>query len=73
MANEMVEITIERGGEYVRVEVPEGSTVSALIQDDHLRGINVSSTRVNGNLASPETPLQQGDQVAQVPKSGKQG
>jgi len=69
----MIRISIERGGETVETNVPEGSSVSALIEDDHLRGVAVASTRVNGRPATGSTPLNDGDQVSQVPTSGKQG
>jgi molybdopterin converting factor small subunit len=68
-----IEVTIERGGESVNTIVPEGSTLSALIQDGHLRGVDVATTRVNGAPADTKTPLRAGDSVAQVPKSGTQG
>ncbi len=69
----MISVRIERGGEFVDTQVPEDSNVQALIEDGHLRGITTSSTRVNGEPATPNTPLQNGDQVSQIPKSGKQG
>ena len=69
----MISVRIERGGEYVDTQVPEDSNVQALIEDGHLRGITASSTQVNGEPATPNTPLQNGDQVSQIPKSGKQG
>lgn len=68
-----IEVTIERGGERVTAFVPEDSTVNALIEQGHLRGINVAGTRVNGGPADGDTRLQHGDQVTQVPKSGEQG
>ncbi len=68
-----IRISIERGGEVVETNVPEGSSVSALIEDDHLRGIAVASTRVNGRPATASTQLNEGDAVSQVPTSGKQG
>lgn len=68
-----IEVTIERGGEHVTAFVPEGSTVSALIEGGHLRGIGVASTRVNGAPADEDTRLGPGDEVNQVPKSGRQG
>lgn len=68
-----IRINIERGGEYITTDVPEGSTVQALIDGDHLRGVQVSSTRVNGAPAENSTPLENGDSVSQIPKSGKQG
>ena len=73
MDNGMVNITVERGGEFLRTTVPEGSTIKALIEDGHLRGITVANTRVNGALANEDTPVQDGDTVSQIPKSGKQG
>ena len=69
----MMEVHIERGGEYLQAYVPEGATIKALITDGHLRGINVASTRVNGSPAEDETILENGDSVSQVPRSGKQG
>lgn len=69
----MIIVKIERGGEVIETQVSEGSTVRALIEDDHLRGIETCSTRVNGTPASDTTPLKAGDQISQVPKSGKQG
>lgn len=71
--NSNIEITIERGGEYIKAFVPEGATVEALIQNGHLRGIQVANTRVNGAPAVNDTALQTGDTVSQVPKSGTQG
>ena len=68
-----IEITIERGGETITAFVPEGSTISALIREGHLRGIEVASTRINGAPAGVATTLREGDEVDQVPKSGKQG
>ena len=73
MSTGTIRISIERGGELVETNVPEGSSVSALIEDDHLRGISVASTRVNGRPATATTPLNDGDSVSQVPTSGKQG
>ncbi|KKL87893.1 hypothetical protein LCGC14_1930190 [marine sediment metagenome] len=72
-ASEMIEITVERGGEFVRATVPVGSTIKALMEDGHLRGISVANTRVNGALAEEDTPIHSGDTVSQIPKSGKQG
>jgi sulfur carrier protein ThiS len=69
----MISVRIEKGGENVDTQVPEGSTIRALIEDNHLRGLEVVSTRVNGTPASDSTPLQEGDRISQVPKSGKQG
>lgn len=69
----MVEITVERGGEFIRAEVPEGSTIKALIEDGHLRGIDVANTRVNGALADENATVAEGDTVSQIPRSGKQG
>jgi hypothetical protein len=69
----MIEIKVRRGAETIDTEVPEGSTVQALIEDGHLRGVTVASTRLNGSPADGSSPLQQGDTVEQVPKSGKQG
>lgn len=68
-----IRITIERGGEQVITDVPEGSTVGALIQSEHLRGVSVASTRVNGQPATASTPVCNGDTASEVPKSGKQG
>lgn len=73
MAEGQIRVTIELGGEMITTEVPEGSTVQALIENGHLRGINAASTRLNGSPAAPSTPLRNGDSVSQVPKSGKQG
>ncbi len=70
---DQIKVTIERGGENVTTYVDEGSTVQALIEDGHLRGIESASTRLNGAPADPSTTLQEGDSVCQVPKSGKQG
>ncbi len=72
MANQIT-VTIEMGSEIIRTTVDEGSTVQALIEDGHLRGIESASTRLNGAPAASSTPLQDGDSVSQVPKSGKQG
>ena len=69
----MISVRIERGGEVVDTQVSENSTVRALIEGGHLRGITTSSTRVNGEPATPNTPLQNGDRVVEIPKSGKQG
>ncbi len=69
----MIEITIERGGEFMRTFVKEGATVQALIEDGQLRGISTSNTRVNGAPSTEGTSLKSGDSVVQVPKSGKQG
>ncbi|KKN80409.1 hypothetical protein LCGC14_0330020 [marine sediment metagenome] len=69
----MINVRIGRGGEVVDTQVPENSTVQALIEDGHLRGIKACTTRVNGSPATPNTPLQNGDQVSQIPRSGKQG
>ncbi len=68
-----MEITVERGGEYLRLTVPEGATIQALIRDNHLRGVEVANTRVNGAPANRDTSLRAGDSVAQIPKSGEQG
>ncbi len=68
----MMEIKIERGGENVNVEVPEGATIKALIEDGHLRGIGVVNTRLNGVPAQEDMSLHSGDIVAAVPKSGEQ-
>ncbi len=68
-----IEITVERGGETIVTRVPEGSTVQALIEGNHLRGVEVANTRVNGAPAAAATSLRSGDSVAQVPKSGTQG
>lgn len=68
-----VEVRMERGGERLMLQVPEGATIKALIEDGHLRGINVASTRVNGAQAEDDTVLQGGDSVSQIPKSGTQG
>lgn len=69
----MIEISIERGGENVRTVIPEGTVVRALIEDGHLRGVEVVNTRVNGAPAREDTRLQNGDTVSQIPKSGVQG
>lgn len=68
-----MEIRIEKGGEVLKTRVPEGSTIRVLINDGHLEGITTSSTRVNGAAATPDTSLKNGDNVYQVPTSGKQG
>lgn len=68
-----IKVTIEMGSEIITTSVDEGATVQALIEDGHLRGIEAASTRLNGAPASPGTPLQDGDSVSQVPKSGRQG
>lgn len=68
-----ITVNIERGGEYIQTTCNEGDTVQALIQDGHLRGIEVTSTRVNGAPAKPSTPLREGDTVTQIPRSGRQG
>jgi hypothetical protein len=70
---DMVNITVERGGEFIRASVPTGCTIKALIEDGHLRGISVANTRVNGALANEDTTIHDGDTVSQIPKSGKQG
>lgn len=70
---DMVNITVERGGEFVRTTVPVGSTIKALIEDGHLRGIDVANTRVNGTLADENATIAEGDTVSQIPRSGKQG
>lgn len=68
-----IEIVIHRGGEQVRTEVREESTINALIEDGHLRGINVANTRLNNAPASGDDTIHAGDTVSQVPKSGSQG
>lgn len=68
-----IKVTIEMGSEVITTNVDEGSTIQALIEDGHLRGIEAASTRLNGAPASPDTTLRDGDAVAQVPKSGRQG
>ena len=68
-----IRVTIERGGEQTITDVPEGSTVGALIEQGHLRGVAVASTRVNGLPATGSTPISDGDTASEVPKSGKQG
>lgn len=73
MEEGQIRVTIELGGEMITTEVPEGSTVQALIENGHLRGINAATTRLNGAPASVNSPLQDGDEVTQVPKSGRQG
>lgn len=70
---QMINVTIERGGERLETQVPEGSTIQVLIDNGHLRGITAASPRLNGEAATSQTPLQNGDSVSQVPKSGKQG
>ena len=72
-SNRQITVTIQMGGETITTSVPEGATVQALIEDGHLRGINAALTRVNGAPAAPDSPLCDGDQVSQVPKSGQQG
>lgn len=69
----MIEITVRRGAETVNTEVPDGSTVQFLIENGHLRGIQVASTRLNGAPVDGDPTLQKGDTVEQVPKSGRQG
>ena len=69
----MIEVKIERGGERLCVDVPEGSTIKALIEDGHLRGLTVVNTLVNGTTAGGRETLQNGDMVTEIPKSGKQG
>jgi hypothetical protein len=69
----MIRIHIERGGESTTIEVPEDSSIQAVIEDGHLRGVDVANTRLNDAPASPSDGLQNGDTVTQIPKSGKQG
>jgi hypothetical protein len=68
-----IEILVQRGAEEIRTEVPEGSTISALIEDGHLRGVNVANTRLNNAPAGSGDTVYDGDTVTQVPRSGKQG
>jgi hypothetical protein len=68
-----IRIKIQMGGETIETNVDEGSTVQALIEGGHLRGIEVANTRLNGAPASSRDTLQDGDSVSQVAKSGQQG
>ncbi len=68
-----ITVNIECGGEFVQTICNEGDTVQALFENGHLRGAEVTSTRLNGSPARPTTPLRDGDTVVQVPKHGQQG
>jgi hypothetical protein len=68
-----VDIIIVYGADEIRTEVPEGSSINALIEDGHLRGVNVSNTRLNNAPAKGNDVVKEGDTVRQVPKSGVQG
>lgn len=68
-----IDIIVQRGGDEVRTEVPEGSTINFLIQEGHLRGVAVANTRLNNAPANGDDTVLPGDTVVQIPRSGKQG
>ena len=68
-----MEITIFAGGEEIRTVVPQGSTIEAVFQGGHLRGVQAGAAafRVNGGAANGNTILNPNDQVQAVPIGGK--
>lgn len=68
---EMMSVSIELNGEFLTTEVQINSTIEALVEGGHLRGISVNAIRVNGRPATNDTKLQDGDAVQAVPPGGK--
>jgi hypothetical protein len=69
----MIRVTVSHNGELVETQVQKDSTVQALFEGGHLRGITTTTAayRVNGKPASMDTPLSNGDRVNTVPTGGR--
>jgi hypothetical protein len=67
-----MKVSIEVNGEFITTEVPVDSTVRALFEDGHLRGIDtINAIRVNGHPATAATVVKEGDTVATAPVGGR--
>lgn len=71
VAEGQMKVSIEANGEFITTVVPQGSTVKALFDGGHLRGIDAQAVRVNGRPATQETPLTEGAAVQTAPTGGR--
>jgi sulfur carrier protein ThiS len=68
---DMMKVSIEANGEFITAELPRNSTIRALFDGGHLRGIDVTAVRVNGRPATVDTPVEEGDRVQTAPVGGR--
>lgn len=66
-------ITLEIGGETRQKTVPINGTVRTLFELGFFDEMPRNGLMVNGGPAGDDDTLADGDRVAQMPKSGKQG
>jgi len=66
-------ITLRIGGETREKIVPINGTVAMLFNAGCFDGMDRDGLIVNGGPVSDNDTLAEGDEVAQMPKSGKQG
>lgn len=68
---QMMKVSIETNGEFITTEVPLDSTVKALFDGGHLRGIDAQAVRINGRPATQETVVKPKDTVQTAPTAGR--
>jgi sulfur carrier protein ThiS len=75
MAEKKMKVTVEADGETVGpLEFPIGTTVKAILEGSHLRGVaRAEAVLVEGKLTPPDTPCQKDSHVEAVKTSGVNG